>query len=102
VKKYVYLISDSNTYNYKIGISNNPEKRIKELQTGNENKLKIIHKVLCENYKNVETALHNQYSFLEINGEWFELREEDVKNFPESCKKIDENFKIINLFKLYL
>lgn len=102
MKKYVYLISDSNTYNYKIGISKNPEKRIKSLQTGNDNKLKIIHKVLCENYMKVEKALHNKYSFLKINGEWFELTEEDVKIFPEICSKIDENFKTINLFNLYL
>lgn len=100
--KYVYLISDINSYTYKIGISNNPEKRIKSLQTGNEKLLKIIHKVYCENYNEVETALHNQYKFLKINGEWFELSKNDVEKFPESCKKIDENFKIIKTFKLYL
>jgi predicted GIY-YIG superfamily endonuclease len=100
--KYVYLISDINSYTYKIGISNNPEKRIKTLQTGNDKTLKIIHKVLCENYNDVETALHNQYNFLRVNGEWFELGEEDVRNFPQSCKKMDENFKIIKTFKLYL
>jgi len=102
MSKYVYLISDINTYTYKIGISKNPEKRIKSLQTGNEKLLKIIHKVPCENYNEVETALHNQYKFLKINGEWFELSKNDVEKFPESCKKIDENFKIIKSFKLYL
>jgi predicted GIY-YIG superfamily endonuclease len=102
VKKYVYLISDANSYIYKIGISKNPEKRLKSLQTGNDKNLKIIHKVLCEHSNKVETALHNQYSFLKVNGEWFELTQDDVEKFPESCKKIDENFKIIKLFKLYL
>ena len=100
--KYVYLISDINNYTYKIGISNNPEKRLRTLQTGNDRILKIIHKVFCENYNDVETALHNKYSFLKVNGEWFELSEQDVKNFPESCKKMDENFKLIKTFKLYL
>ena len=100
--KYVYLISDLNNYTYKIGISSNPEKRIKALQTGNDRTLKIVHKVLCQNYLEVERALHNQYNFLRVNGEWFELSDEDVNNFPESCNKIDENFKIIKSFKLYL
>jgi predicted GIY-YIG superfamily endonuclease len=100
--KYVYLISDNNNYTYKIGISNNPEKRVKTLQTGNDNKLKIVHKILCENFKDVELALHNKSQFLRVNGEWFELGDEDVLNFPENCIKIDENFKIINSFKLYL
>lgn len=102
MSKYVYLISDSNNYTYKIGVSNNPEKRVKSLQTGNDRVLKIVHKVLCENYSDVETALHNQYKFLKVNGEWFDLTDTDVKNFPESCSKIDENFKIIKSFKLYL
>ena len=100
--KYVYLISDINSYTYKIGISSNPEKRLKALQTGNDRVLKIIHKILCENYNDVETAFHNQYGFLRVNGEWFELSEEDVIKFPESCRKMDENFKIIKSFKLYL
>ena len=99
--KYVYLISDNN-YTYKIGISNNPEKRVKTLQTGNDNKLKIVHKILCENFNDVESALHNKYQFLRINGEWFELSDDDVINFPEYCIKMDENFKIIKSFKLYL
>jgi predicted GIY-YIG superfamily endonuclease len=102
LEKYVYLISDTNSYSYKIGVSNNPEKRIKSLQTGNDNKLKIIHKVQCQYYNDVETALHNSYQFFKINGEWFELTDDDVNNFPEFCKKIDENFKIIKSFKLYL
>jgi predicted GIY-YIG superfamily endonuclease len=102
MSKYVYLISDINNYTYKIGISNNPENRLKSLQTGNDRVLKIIHKVICENYNKVENALHNKYEFLKVNGEWFELTEEDVKIFPESCKKMDENFKIIKTFKLYL
>ena len=102
MKKYVYLISDLNSYTYKIGISNNPEKRLKALQTGNDNSLKILFKVLCENYNQVETALHNKYNFLRINGEWFELNNEDVINFPDCCRKMDENFKIIKSFKLYL
>lgn len=100
--KYVYLISDINNYTYKIGISNNPEKRLKSLQTGNDRILRILYKVICKNYNQVENALHNKYCFLKVNGEWFELTEEDVKNFPESCKKMDENFSLIKTFKLYL
>lgn len=100
MNKYVYLISDSKSYTYKIGISNNPEKRIKSLQTGNDKTLKIVCKVLCENYSNVETALHNKYNFLRVSGEWFELNDKDVLNFEQDCKKIDENFKIIKSFKI--
>ena len=101
MKKYVYLISDSNTYNYKIGISNNPERRIKTLQTGNDNKLKIVHKILCEYYTHVEKALHHRYNLNKINGEWFELSNNDVIAFPEYCQKIDNNIKIVKNFKLY-
>lgn len=100
MSKYVYLISDINNYTYKIGISNNPEKRIKALQTGNERVLKIVHKILCTYYNDVETALHNKFQFLKVNGEWFELSDNDIKNFPEHCRKMDENFRVIKSFKL--
>jgi predicted GIY-YIG superfamily endonuclease len=101
MKKYVYLISDSNTYNYKIGISNNPERRVKTLQTGNDNKLKIVHKIICEYYSDVEKALHNRYKFNKINGEWFELSNDDVISFPQYCQNIDNNIKIVKNFKFY-
>ena len=67
MSKYVYLISDINNYTYKIGISKNPETRVKTLQTGNDNKLKIIHKVECEYFNDVETALHNKYKIFLYN-----------------------------------
>jgi hypothetical protein len=102
VLKYVYLISDTKTTSYKIGTSSNPEKRLKSLQTGNDNSLKIIHKVQCKNKTQVEKALHNQFSFFKISGEWFELKQSDVDNFPQTCQTIDENLEKIKSFKLYL
>ena len=101
LKKYIYLISDSNTYYYKIGISNNPEKRLKQLSTGNQSKLKIIHKILCENYSAVEKALHNKYNFNKINLEWFELTDNDVENFPTLCESINNNINTIKNFKMF-
>lgn len=93
--KYIYLISDKKTYYYKIGVSKNPETRLKQLQTGNQSKLTLNKKVLCENYNEVEQSLHNKYSMFRINGEWFELTDDDVNSFEDDCKLIDNAIKQI-------
>ena len=93
--KSVYLIRNNDS-KYKIGIATNPNKRIKQLQTGNSDELKIIETYKSKNASKIETTLHNQYSFKRKIGEWFELSVEEEVNFIMACKRIDET---INLLK---
>ena len=71
-KSYIYIISNGNSY--KVGISNNPEKRLLQLQTGNHNKLKIekTYEVDKKKIFKIEKEIHN---FLQKKyqkrGEWF-------------------------------
>lgn len=96
--KYVYLISDKNSYSYKIGISKNPKTRLKQLQTGSDRELVICKQVLCENADQVEASLHHIYSMNNIKGEWFELSDSDIETFENKCKAIDNDInKIKNL-----
>ena len=88
--KYVYLIQSIDSGLYKIGISNNPNKRLKQLQTGNGESLKLIHS-FKSNYPNkLETALHNRYSHLKKINEWFNFDLSIEVNFINECEKIDE------------
>ena len=61
---YVYLILEVDKDGYerhKIGITkNNPEKRVKQLQTGNSNVIRLLHTYESKNYKHVEKWLHNR------------------------------------------
>lgn len=94
-KKLVYLIQSLDSGKYKIGISNNPTKRIKNLQTGNGEKLKLIHMFESNFPSKLEKALHNKFSHLKLIGEWYNLTLEDECNFIYNCKKIENNLNTL-------
>ena len=86
----VYLIRGNNG-KYKIGIAKNPKERIRQLQTGNSDQLKIIETYESENASTIEFALHAQYSHVKKVGEWFDLSISDEVDFVKNCKRIDES-----------
>ena len=65
---------------YKIGISKNPKKRVKQLQTGNSHKIKLIFFEEVKEAKKAETIIHNflKDSGNHISGEWFSLTDNQV------------------------
>jgi predicted GIY-YIG superfamily endonuclease len=73
--KYIYVIScaSSDEAPCKIGISDNPEKRVKQLQTGHPKKLKIKYTKELDNARLYEKRLHKDMSYLRSHGEWFNL-----------------------------
>jgi hypothetical protein len=69
---HLYFIS-SGKYT-KIGISDNPKRRLKQLQTGNPDKLILIDHVntgSSDEAARVEDMLHKFYSHKRVRGEWF-------------------------------
>ena len=69
--RYVYAAQDQDG-NLKIGISNNPKRRIKELNTGNVQTLKLVYIKEAQNprYQD-EAAIHRAAAPHKIRGEWF-------------------------------
>ena len=64
---YVYIIQSGKTKKspVKIGMSDDPEKRIKQLQTGNPQVLRIIISIKCNSRKRafeLERTLHRMLS----------------------------------------
>ena len=94
-KKYVYLIIAEEFGYYKIGISKHPQKRVCQLNTGNSSKLKLINSYKTEFASKIESALHMKYSYLNKEGEWFELSLKEEVSFIEDCKKIEYNIKFL-------
>jgi len=90
----VYLIR-GNDGKYKIGIAKNPKQRIKQLQTGNSDKLVIIETYESENASKIESALHNQLAHLRNEGEWFDLSVSDEVSFIDKCKQIDKTISAL-------
>lgn len=68
----IYFIEGGNYT--KIGVSDNPKKRLNELQTGNPFDLKI--KFLTDGEYEKESRIHKALSLYRVKGEWFYLKQE--------------------------
>lgn len=87
--KSIYLIR-GNDGMYKIGIAKNPQKRLKQLQTGNSDELKIVETYQTNNASQLESILHNHYAYGKERGEWFDLSIADEARFLCMCENIDK------------
>ena len=97
----VYLILEVDSHGFeshKIGITNRDvNKRLRELQTGNSNKLSVLKCYESKNYNKVEGMLHAKYSYkqtLSMN-EFFKLSDDEVIKFLDTCKKLDETITLL-------
>ena len=73
---YVYLVTDGLAY--KIGVTNNLEQRVSQLQTGNPNKIRLIAssaKLDNNTARYIETSIHQGLTRLGVRqlNEWFKL-----------------------------
>ena len=87
---FVYLIGECNNKNiYKIGLTKkfDVNERLKELQTGNSNDLYIKETFKTNKPFKLESMLHRHYNKSNERGEWFELTENEVKDFKNVCMK---------------
>ena len=92
---YVYLlmaVDNEGFETFKIGITkNDPNIRVKQLQTGNPRTISLLKLYESENYLKVERWLHKKYSDkTEAENEWRTLTNEQVMSFLNDCKKADE------------
>jgi hypothetical protein len=98
---YVYLLLQVNAEGletYKIGVTkNDPELRVKQLQTGNPNKISVLRVYESDNYLKVERWMHRKYfdSKTEAKNEWRNLTNEQIISFLDDCKAADEIVKIM-------
>ena len=96
---YVYLIGEmKNEGRFKIGSTKciDVNKRLKQLQTGNSNELYIREFFQTDRPFRLEKMLHNRFKNANLIGEWFELNDEDVKQFKTICEDIQ---KVMNSLK---
>lgn len=68
---YIYAVRETETGRIKIGISRDPERRLRQLQTANSQELKLVAVRRAENRFNDERQLHDRNADAHIRGEWF-------------------------------
>ena len=78
-KTYVYLVSNQAGTEVKIGLSANPERRLRTLSTANAHPLQLLHFVVGG--RSLEKALHDKFKQHHIRNEWY-----------SSCSDIEEEF----------
>ena len=96
----IYLIKEANSEKYKIGYTSlSINERIKQLQTGNAEKLETVHlyntRIADSKIKKLESAIHAHFKLKRKKGEWFFLTKEDISNFLYICEKIESNIMIL-------
>ena len=73
---FVYLIREEGTNNYKIGHTNNMERRWKQINSPKPPRpYDLIWKIYCSDRYEAESALHRQFAAFRGNGEWFDFSE---------------------------
>lgn len=91
----VYLIKKENSNQYKIGVSKNPEKRLKALETASSENLILLLEFHSEYAYKVEKALHRKYKQFNSNREWFNIENLNINEFVSACTLFDSNFKCL-------
>lgn len=86
---YIYAVKNDVTGLTKIGMTGNPKRRLKDLDTGNGVKLSYVLCEFVQNCSTLENKLHNTYLNKKKAGEWFKLTEDDISNI---VKMVDDWF----------
>lgn len=88
MKLYIYIISNEDS-NIKIGVSKHPDKRVKQLQTGNEHKLTLLftEEFDCDrsHLLKIEDKIHKECKYLceGLQGEWFKISPNNIERLKK-------------------
>lgn len=79
---YVYFVQSQHGGAIKIGVSDNPEQRLIQLQTAYPHKLVIVKRIECDNRRyadELERSLHDRFQSQRLSGEWFDITIHEVQ-----------------------
>jgi len=95
---YIYLIENTigNETRYKIGYTNNLERRKKQLETGNPGEMNIIKSFFTKWNRKLESRIHKKFLINNIKNEWFILNNNDIDSFINECIKMEDNFDLMS------
>ena len=99
---FVYLIKEENTEKYKLGVSMNPERRVKQLQTASSERLELRKKFKTNYNYMLEKYLHRVFRKYKVIGEWYKLSEEEEQKFQEVCEQGERTFSLLDKENTYI
>lgn len=92
---FVYFIQGHLSKRVKIGSTNDPHSRLKTLQTGSPEKLRLIGTIPCCNSSEArsrEQELHTTFKRVGVHGEWFDY-DDEIIDYLIRWGWISESFK---------
>lgn len=93
----IYLIKSIEDSVYKIGVSKNPNKRLKQHQTGNSSPLVLLFQYETVLSYEIERILHRRYSHFKKEGEWFDLSIKEEVQFISECIRIEKSINDLKI-----
>ena len=91
----LYIIGNKHQRICKIGVSDNPQKRLRTIQTGCPYKVELLLYIKELSYDS-EKEYHKRYSKYRMQGEWFMIKGE-LRDLIYSCKEKPELIKPKNI-----
>lgn len=88
-RQFVYIIENKDNGAIKIGVATDPERRLKQLQTGSVSELEIVYQsYVCSNAFEIEKNTHNKFENYHIRGEWYDMSKSDVILYLENQRYV--------------
>lgn len=96
---WVYILEGEESY--KIGRSKDPWKRQNQIGIKLPFEVELIYTTYSLHHKELEKSLHERFNDKRLNGEWFDLEDEDIEfiktvtssRFDQKEKELISNFK---------
>lgn len=87
----IYIINIEDTDYYKIGVSQNPNRRIRDLESSTPFNIYLIYCKFYEKVYEIEQYIHNKINSNYIKSEWFKLEFETVYDIMKELKIMNVN-----------
>lgn len=88
-RQFVYVLKNPLNETVKIGVAQNVERRISQLQTGAGVELELIYQsMVCSNAFSIERDVHAHFEQYRTFGEWFKVPVNEVIDYLENQRYV--------------
>lgn len=88
---YIYILKYGDNDIYKFGVSANPDRRIKDIDSSSPIPIKELGRFFFKNVYEMEEMIHDNLKDSLIRKEWFKLKEYEVFQIIEEIGKMANN-----------